>query len=617
MLGFAEVRSFASNYCNKCHGDKVQKNGINLAPFTDEKSMLRQRKLWREVVAQVKSGEMPPEDQKQPSKESRDRFILWVTRKLDAADKADREQPDPGRVVVRRLTRSEYNHSVRDLLGTDFDIAGAVGMADDPVGEAFDNLAEALNFSEALMEKYFAAADLAIEKLYSTALKKGQKQKPTEPLPLFDVIVFAKPGAELSARDAARQVIKRLARRAYRRSTEERDIDRLLKLHDAGIAKGHSYEEALKPVLKAVLVSPNFLLRIERNRAKNGNAAYRISDDELAVRLSYFLWSTMPDAELFELADKGELSKPDVFEKQVRRLLADPKARALTESFADQWLLLRKLPEARPSTEFFPTLTPRLRQAMADEVSTFFDKLRVEDRGLLDLLDSDYTYVNAELARHYGITGVMDGPFQRVALTDPSRGGLLGMAAMHTLTSHTSRTSPTLRGKYILSVILGTPPPPPPPDAGVIDESKKGKDAATFREQLKMHASQSACANCHARIDPLGFGLENFDAIGRFRKSGGAVDASGKLPTGEAFNGPKELKQVLLKRKGQFVRNLSARMLSYALGREIEQADEPVLNNIVADLESHDYRFSRLILGIVQSYPFQHRRNLRAEETRE
>jgi hypothetical protein len=611
---FVYVRGLVTTYCSKCHGEKVQKGGVNLAVFPDEKSVLRQRKVWREVAEQLKSGTMPPEGQKPLPKDQRDQMVAWITRTLDLADERDRTRPDPGRSVVRRLTRSEYNRTVRDLVGVDFDVSGAVGMPDDTGGDSFDNLAAALNVSDTLMEKYFAAADLILEKLYETARPRGEKPKPGTPPTAFERVVSVSPSWVMPPRVAAKWVVERLARRAYRRPVEAREVDRLLTLFDRASTAGMGYREALRPVLKAVLVSPNFLLRIERDRATDPDSPYRVSDHELATRLSYFLWSSMPDAELIALADRSELSRPEVFEKQVRRMLADPKARALTDDFAAQWLRLRKLADARPSTEFFPTFTPALRQAMYDEAATFFDKLRVDDRPITDLLDANYTYVNDELASHYGIKGVSGHEMRRVSLTDPNRGGLLGMGAALALTSHTNRTSPTLRGKYILDVILGTPPPPPPPDVGQIDDSKKGKDAKTFRELLTTHATRPACAGCHAKIDPLGFGLENFDAVGRYRKSGPDVDATGKLPTGAAFDGPKALKQVLLGRKDRFVENMTERLLSYALGRELQAADATTVKVVVADLGKNGERFSVLVLGIVKSYPFQHRRNLKADD---
>jgi cytochrome c553 len=596
---FENTREFASTYCLRCHGEKMQKGGLNIASFPDQKAMLKHRKRWREVAKQLASGEMPPEDAKQPAKDERDRIVKWITSTLDAADELDRKQPDPGRAVIRRLTPGEYNRTIRDLLGVNFDVAGAVGLSDDIVGENFDNLAVALNVSDALTEKYFTAADLIIEKLYAVP-QNAQKVKPGDLPPLLAKVVKV---------GDARGTAEQLARRAYRRPVTASEIDRLLALFNkADKADGAKFADSLKPVLKAILVSPNFLLRVEHDRPKE-EGAYRISDHELAVRLSYFLWSSMPDTELFTLAEKGELTRPEVFDVQVKRMLADPKARTLTDTFAEQWLRLKKLPHARPSTEFFPTFTQKLRQAMHDEVATFFDGLRTENRPITDLLACDYTYVNADLAKHYGIPDVTGPEFRKVKLTDPNRGGLLGMGAVLAMTSHTNRTSPTLRGKYILDVVLGTPPPPPPPNVNALDAAKGAKEAKTLREKLALHATQATCAACHAKIDPLGFGLENFDAVGRWRMSGGDVDATGKLPAGEAFDGPKELKQVLLKRKSQFVENMTERMLVFALGRELHQSDTVAVKDICAELEKNEYKFSVLVAGIAKSFPFQNRRN--------
>jgi hypothetical protein len=410
-----------------------------------------------------------------------------------------------------------------------------------------------------------------------------------------------------------KDTIATLARRAYRRPVTAKEVDRLLALHAKVLKSGTKDPDALKPVVKALLVSPNFLLRVERDHPKD-ERAYRVSDSELAVRLSYFLWSSMPDEELFALAEKGELSKPAVFESQVKRMLADVKAKALTDSFAEQWLQLKNLTRARPSREFFPTFTPKLRQAMHDEVATFFDHLRTDDLPITELLDADYTYANADLAKHYGFAGVTGPEFRKVKLTDPNRGGLLGMSAVLAMTSHTNRTSPTLRGKYVLEVILGTPPPPPPPGVSQIDEKKTPKELKTFRDKLAAHATRAECAGCHAKIDPLGFGLENFDAIGRWRPSGGDVNATGKLPTGETFNGPKELKAVLLKKKPRFVENVAEKMLVFALGRELQPTDVPAVKALTADLEKNGDKFSALVAGVARSFPFQYRRNPRDEE---
>ncbi len=610
---FKDVRQLLADYCVKCHGPGKQKGGLNLAAFADESAVLKQRKLWRRIIAQVERKEMPPEEEKQLTNDQRTQMLRWIRQSLDAADLADRKNPDPGKSVIRRLSRAEYNRTIRDLTGIDFDVASSVGMPDETVGEAFDNLADALNLNTTLMEKFFTAADQVLEKLYAEVNRKNPpKKKDKSPV---EMVFTVRPVGEMSAREAARKLIEQFAGRAYRRPIEARELDRFVRLFDQSAKKEQRFEDAVKPMLKAVLVSPNFLLRIERDQP--GDKPYRISDYELAVRLSYFLWSSMPDAELFTLAAKGELSRPEILEIQVRRMLKDPKAHSMTDYFATQWLHLRKLPFARPSTEFFPTFTHNLRNAMQQETTIFFDKLREEDRSLLELLDADYTYLNQDLAKHYGIDGVTGAEFRKVQLTDKNRGGLLGMSSILSLTSHTSRTSPTLRGKWILDVVLGTPPPPPPPDAGQIDENKrKGKSPKTFRELLAQHATKATCANCHNKIDPLGFGLENFDAIGRFRPSTPEIDPSGKLPNGERFNGAKELKQILLKRKSQFIQNLSSKMFIYAMGREILESDDRFIKEIADNLEKQNYAFSQLILGIVKSYPFQHRRNLRSEEVK-
>jgi mono/diheme cytochrome c family protein len=608
-FAFAEARSLFESHCLKCHGEKSQKGGVNLAPFTSEKALVKQRKLWRAVAAQIASGDMPPEDQKQLTKVEREQLLKWLNATLDAADEHARKQPDPGPSIARRLTRREYNRTIRDLLGIEADIASDVGLPDETVGESFDNLAAALNFSDTLMEKYFAAADAIIERLYAPKTK-GAKLQPGEWPPLLGKLVV-RPEGGVTPKEAAKKTIESLVRRAYRRELEAKERDRYLALHDKALEMGMSPVDAFKPVLRAVLVSPHFLLRVERDRAKDPSTPYRVSDHELATRLSYFLWSTMPDEELLALAAKGELSRPEILEQQVRRMLASPKAKALTEIFAEQWLMLDKLQHARPSTEFFPTFNNKVRQAMHQEVSIFFDKLREEDHSILDLLDARYTYLNADLAAHYGIPDVKGPEMRKVAITDPNRGGLVGMGAVLAITSHSNRTSPTLRGKYVLSVILGTPPPPPPPGAGQIDEGKVGKVAKNFREKLALHATQANCAGCHARIDPLGFGLENFDAVGRFRPSGGDVDATGKLPTGEKFDGPGELKRLLLERKDRFAMNMIEKMLVYALGRELQASDGVFVEKIAADSKKDGYRFSTLVLGIVNSYSFQHRLNFR------
>jgi len=384
------------------------------------------------------------------------------------------------------------------------------------------------------------------------------------------------------------------------------------------MTEGKTYEQAIRAVMKPVLVSPHFLYRVEGNRpAASSGLGAKVSDHELAVRLSYFLWATMPDDALAEVADQQKLSSPVTFDAQVQRMLMDPKARSLTDSFAAQWLHLAKLENARPSTEFFPTFNAKLKQAMHEETVMFFDNLRTEDRPIFDLLDADYTFVNGELARHYNIPAVSGLATRKVALKPEfHRGGLLGMASVLALTSHTHRTSPTQRGKYVLEVIFGTPPPPPPVNVGQINEGgkRKGKNGkeeiASFRDLLAQHAVQKSCASCHAKIDPLGFALDNFDAIGGWRENTKEtpLDTTGVLPGGEKINGAAELKKIILSRKDEFARNMAEQMLSYALGRKIDYFDESALREIEAAMKKGEYKFSSLVRAVTGSYPMQNRR---------
>jgi hypothetical protein len=603
-----EIRPFLVRHCLKCHGPTKAKGGLDFSKLEDEASVRRRRKVWRAVVEQVETLEMPPVGEPAVAPEARDRVVAWLKVALASTDCDDPSGLDPGPPPVRRLTRDEYDRTLRDLLGVEFKSAEVVGMPPDGdgSGSSFANLADALILPPVLMEKYFAAADKVLELLFDRPKNKTA----------LGALLVARPGPEITDREAARRVIARFLRLAYRRSVVEEEIARFLALFDRSKAKGTSYDDSIRLMVKAALVSPHFLFRVERDRdsAKGSEVPYRVGDHELAVRLSYFLWSTMPDATLADLADQGKLSDPATIEGQVRRMLLDPKAKALTDQFAESWLQVGKLANARPSTEFFPTFNGPLRQALRDETLTFFDQLRAEDRNVLELLDADYAYLNQDLAKHYEIAGVEGALIRKVTLpTGSHRGGLLGMGCVLALTSHTNRTSPTLRGKYILEVVFGTPPPPPPPGAGKLSEEKAqpGEEPKSFREQMARHARQAECAGCHAKIDPLGYGLENFDAVGRWRveQGGKPLDATGKLPGGESFNGADELKKIIVGRKGEFERNLIERLLAYALAREIQGDDECAVRKIQADLERDGHRFSTLVLGVVRSLPFQYRRN--------
>jgi hypothetical protein len=409
---------------------------------------------------------------------------------------------------------------------------------------------------------------------------------------------------------AARRIISDLARRAYRRPVREVDLKAPLDFYREGRDEA-DFDTGIEAGLGAVLVNPQFLFRIERDPTNlPPGSVYRIDSAELASRLSYFLWSSMPDDELLESAAKGELSQPDVLEKQVRRMLADKRSRSLASNFAGQWLYLRNLESFVPDMRLFPDFDDNLRQAMRRETELFFESVLSEDRSVLDLIKTDYTYLNERLARHYGIPHVYGDHFRRVSLDPEShRGGLLRQASILSVTSYATRTSPVLRGHWVLKNLLGAPPPPPPPNVPALKDNTV-LATLSVRERLTQHRSNAACASCHVKMDPAGFALENFDAVGRWRvlEADKPIDASGGLPDGSDFVGVDGLEKALLDRPELFVSTLTEKLMTFALGRGMEYYDAPAIRKIMADARPENYRFSQLILGIVNSTPFQYRK---------
>lgn len=423
-------------------------------------------------------------------------------------------------------------------------------------------------------------------------------------------IFICRPLAVLAEADCARKILANLAHRAYRRPVTQADIAPLMKIYDQG-RKGADFDHGIEAGLEAVLVSPSFLFMREQDPAKAApGTVHRISDLELATRLSFFLWSSIPDDALLSVAQKNLLHKPAVLKAQVTRMLADPRSKALTENFAGQWLYLRRLEYQKPDRRAHPDFDRRLRAAMQTETEMFFDGVVRENRSALDFLDSNYTYVNQRLAEHYGIPGVYGTTFRKVQL-DPSlhRGGLLGQGSILTVTSYNNRTSVVLRGKWILDNILAAPPPPPPPNVATLNEGKNGK-TLTIRQQMDAHRANPVCASCHTKMDPLGFSLENYDAVGKWRTgyAGQLVDASAVLPDGTKFDGPSGLRGILLSRKDQFVEALTERLMTYALGRGLESYDMPAVRAVRYKAVNDDYRMQSIILGIVQSVPFSMRK---------
>jgi len=416
------------------------------------------------------------------------------------------------------------------------------------------------------------------------------------------------------AEACATGIVASLARRAYRRPVTFADIEQLTGFYREGYAEG-GFEAGVETALRALLTSPEFLFRIERDPAgAEPGTAYRVGDLELASRLSFFLWSSLPDDELIDVAAAGRLREPDVLRTQARRMLADPRAGTLTTNFASQWLHLRNLDAVTPDARAFPDFDDNLRQGFRTETQMLFRSVVDEDRSVTDLLTADYTFLNERVATHYGVPGIYGDHFRRVDLPEGSpRAGVLGHGSILTVTSYATRTSPVLRGKWILENLLGTPPPPPPPNVPPLEESASSTDVLSMRERMVAHRQNPACAVCHRIMDPAGLSMENFDAIGRWRdvegEGGAPIDASGNLPGGELFDGVAGLRQAVLDRPEVFVGTVTEKLLIYALGRGIEPADGPAVRAIVDAAARDDYRFSSLILGIVESPPFQMRRS--------
>ena len=426
-----------------------------------------------------------------------------------------------------------------------------------------------------------------------------------------DKIFLCHPAAPAEEQACAEKIVTNLAHRAYRRPINAVEVPRLLALYQQG-AKKAGFEAGIRLALQKILVSPEFIFRMELDPPGAApGSVHRISDVELASRLSFFLWSSMPDDELLAVAERGELSDVSVLKGQVRRMLADQRSQALVKNFVGQWLFLRNIPRIQPDSAAFPNFDDNLRQALEQETELLVESTLREDRSVADLLNTDYTFVNQRLAEHYGMKGIYGNEFRRVAVSDPNRQGLLGQASIMTVTSYPNRTAPTIRGKWVLEQLLGTPPPPPPPNVPALKDDGSTK-TLTMRQRMEEHRASPQCSVCHRLMDPLGFALENFDGIGRWRSAGedgtGSIDSSGILPDGTQFDGPKGLREILVNKRDMFVETFTERLLTYALGRGVEQYDAPIIRRIVREASADDQRWSSIVLGIVNSNPFQMRR---------
>jgi mono/diheme cytochrome c family protein len=424
-------------------------------------------------------------------------------------------------------------------------------------------------------------------------------------------ILLCRPENSQDELSCARKILSALARRAYRRPTTDGDLETLLSFYQRRRNSNGDFETGIEAALQYILASPEFLYRFEPDPGElPPGAIYRVNDLALASRLSFFLWSSIPDDELLDLASKNKLHDPAVLEQQVRRMLADSRSDTLIADFAEQWLFLRNLKSSAPNLDTFPDFDDNLRQAMKQETELFFSSIVHEDRNVLDLLNADYTFVNERLARHYGIPGVYGSQFRRIAVPGEERRGLLGQASILTVTSYANRTSPVQRGKWILTNILGSPPLPPPPNVPELKENGEGAKPLSLRERMEAHRANAVCAGCHKVMDPIGFALENFDAVGHWRTSddGARIDPSGTLFNGARVDGPAALRQMLVSRPEVFVGVMTEKLLTYALGRGLEYYDMPAVRKIVHDGGSQNLRFSSLVMGVVESSPFQMRK---------
>jgi mono/diheme cytochrome c family protein len=587
------VSPFIKDYCVQCHGNRRSKAGINFEVALKNPGDAAFSRWWKQALAKVKAHDMPSEEaNKQPTDRERQVFLDWIAQIKYLSPK------DPGSFEIRRLTKVEYGNTLHDLFGVD--PAVVAELPDEVSGEGYLNTLSPLQ-----SEQYLGIANEVLDRILAP---EGRP-----PTPVQKRLFGKTPAPGTDVRAAARKVAQSLTRNAYRRPPSEAELDVLLQVFDLARENKLTYPASLRLMLKAVLVSPQFLFITPAGEAEKGRAIVPLDDYQLASRLSYLVWATMPDAELSALADRGKLHEPVVLKAQVKRLLQDPRSRALFDGFGAQWLGLGNLDTKSFDTAKFPQMTGAMRLAMYDEARLFFESIVRENRSVVSLVDSDYTFLNGTLAALYGLEKKVTGPkMRKVKLADANRGGILAMPGILATTSFPNRTSAVKRGVWVLEQVLGEHVPPPPPDVPSLEkQDQKTVETLTLRQRTELHRVNAVCANCHKILDPIGFGLENFDAIGRWRDqddNGGAIDAAGELPGGKHFTSPKELKGIIAARKDDLGRNLTEKLLAYALCRQLEGYDEIVVDHVMDTIAKDGYRMQTLITEIVMSYPFTQRR---------
>jgi mono/diheme cytochrome c family protein len=594
---FNDAQKYLHQYCQACHQGAAPAGGFAISELATKDTLQSQSDRWSKLILRISHGEMPPKSMPPPPVAAREAFLTWGGSAVRAAVCSAGAPPE--RTPYRRLNREEYAATIRDLLDLQTDLTSFL-PADGAGGEGFDNAGETLFLTPLLAEKYLGAAKFALDAAFKEFKPRAR-------------ILVARPGSGTTPDQAAQAILKVFLPRAFRRPAAEADVAEYMSLFRAAGKQGKEFESAISFMLRAVLVSPRFLFLTEPSN-RSGDVR-RADAYTLASRMSYFLWGSMPDELLFDLAQEGKLHDPEVVHAILPRMLRREQSLDFVKRFVDQWLRIRLLESDKaPDPALFPTWTTdaEIASDIRLQPALFFHELLKRDLSVLNLIDSEQTVLTRKLMRHFGENLQIAGADQQPRWLDlpkgSSRGGLLGMPAVLAVGSYPYRTSPVLRGAWILEALLGTPPPPPPGEVPPLERQASAEAPKTVREMLTQHRANPACATCHSRIDPLGFALENYDFIGRWRDqdNGKPVDNRGEMPDGTIVTGPQSLKAALLERKDQFVRNLTSKLLGYALGRGLTAQDSCAVDRIVADLKENNYRAQKLIEGIILSAPFQY-----------
>ena len=586
------------NQCLDCHSGAGADGELDLSVFITQRPLVKDHDTWRNISQRIALGDMPPADHVKLTVKQKESFSNWYHTEIYNFDYASVRHP--GYEPIRRLTHVEYQNTIRDLFK--IDIADVSKFSADLSGRSgFANSANTLFLQTGLFEKYTQSAEQLVGRLFDPAAAPALLEAKQTLLAVKD--------HQLVDSERARVIIQRFGNRAFRRPIQPRELDDLLKIFHSAFQENTDFDQAIQKPLIAVLVMPQFLLKVESEMS--GSEPQKISDFDFASRLSYFLWATMPDNQLLRLASEGRLSDPEVLSAQVARMLASKRARALGTVFAAQWLGFDDVGIRRRQDPIDnPWCTETLMEAMRSESALFFYSLLRDNQPLYRLIDARYTYLNEELARHYGIRGIEGTKMRPVRLKTSRRGGILTHASVLSVTAFPDRTSPVVRGHWVLGSLLGTPPPDPPPDVGEISERVLERNDLSFREKVQLHSKNPQCAVCHQEMDPIGFSLENYDNFGRWRtrQYGDTIDAQGQLPNGQRFIGAAGLREVIVsERKDDLTRQIAKKMLAYAIGRQLEYYDEAALRKIVEATRQDGYRFQTLLMAIIESYPFQYK----------